>query len=430
MSLNSGMSGAQPATPKMYSWSYTLLNGKIALIQNMAVSIEDSRDMVAGELLKLKSDWVKGDFDEKRHKVRYLNLAPIPGFEPRTVNIQIVDAVDRMFLTEEIKRKEAKEKIPMKKTESPPVGPNGLLFFLFVYRESGSVSYNISVMASSTTAAIKTINDNISKYSNGTIKIQSPRDISLIANGIKMKLQYPSERIASVTRVTNLMPVTVFKYNGTVKFLKPQGQVMYKMSREQKKRYKRDQWTRDHPNEVYVPQVNRTAPVRDSTGAPVTKKVNAAKKKYRKAFNKFKKIATDDKVKDVTIEKWLAIKLMKKERDTSLSAGEKKNLLVFYKEHSMPGAKFITQAKELLAAAREGQVAPTPGSGAVSQIKGKGDRATVRSTVQGAKKEAMGNNEELFQVDADGSDGEFHVGGQEAYDVESEDEDIEGKYKV
>jgi len=39
-------------------------------------------------------------------------------------------------------------------------------------------------------------------------------------------------------------------------------------------------------------------------------------------------------------------------------------------------------------------------------------------------------NEELLQVDADSSEGEFHVGGQEAHDVELEDEDVKSKFKV
>jgi len=132
----------------MFSWSYKLPEAKIALIQNMAMSIEDSRDMVSAELKKLLPEWDSSKFDKKRHNVRSLNLASTSNFQAQTISIQIVDNAEKVLLTTEIARINAGTKRPDRVTVSPPMGPNGLKFFSFVYSSaSPGVSYNISVIA-------------------------------------------------------------------------------------------------------------------------------------------------------------------------------------------------------------------------------------------------------------------------------------------
>ena len=275
MSSSTGMSGAQSVTPKMFSWSYPHDN-KIVLIQNMALTIEDSRDMVSAELKKLKPEWDSSKFDKRRHNVRSLNLAAIPNFQPWTISVQVVDKEEKVLLTTEIARKAALIKRQPRSIESPKEGTNALKFFSFVYRESGDgvgsnqISYNICVVDLDPITARKLINDNMGQYSDGVLtKLQATGTVSLLSQGVQMKFEYQQARIASVTRVTNLTQVAVLMYDGNTKFTRPQPQTPYKMSKEQRKRHNMAEHAKLHPNTPYVPPVQRTAPVRDSTGAPV-----------------------------------------------------------------------------------------------------------------------------------------------------------------
>jgi len=189
----------------MFSWSYPHDN-KIVLIQNMALTIEDSRDMVSAELQQLYPTWDKGNFDKMRHNVRSLNLTVMPGFQPRTVSIQIVDSQEKMMLTSEITRKAIKSPKTPRSTESPSEGRNGLRFFSFVYSDTQGVSYNISVLAVDMNAARKIVTDSIGLYENNTIKdIQPNNTPTIFTVGLITKFEYKKPMIALVTRVTNLV---------------------------------------------------------------------------------------------------------------------------------------------------------------------------------------------------------------------------------
>jgi len=195
----------------------------------------------------------------------------------------------------------------------------------------------------------------------------------------------------------------------------------------------------------------------------VVNKVNTARKNLRKNFNKFNKIAVSNGVTNITIERWLATKLMKTHEEKNKPDIVKKPVLDWVNSHSTVAPKYYKEAVELLGPAKEGQAPRTPGQGARAQ-KGLGKRAKGKRRnktgvrvpgLQPLKKttksglalfedaegglfhvDADGNvfevdaNEELLQVDAAGSEGEFHVGGEEALDVESGDEDVDSKFRV
>lgn len=226
-----------------------------------------------------------------------------------------------------------------------------------------------------------------------------------------MKFEYQEARIASVTRVTNLTQNSVLAYDGNTKFTRPQSQTPYKMSKEQRKRHNMAEHERLYPGTPYVPPVQQTAPVRDSTGAPVVNKVNTARKNLRKNFNKFNKIAVSNGVTNITIERWLATKLMKNHEEKNKPDMKKTPVFDWVNSHSTVAPKYYKEAVELLGPAKEGQAPRTPGTVPKSKT----------------KNQNMNANGELLQ---DGSDGEFHVGGHEAHEVESEDEDVDSKFKV
>ena len=189
----------------------------------------------------------------------------------------------------------------------------------------------------------------------------------MLSEGIKMKFEYTSPKIASVTRVTNLKQVTTVEYDGNTKFTRPQSQTPYKMSKEQRKRHNMAEHERLYPGTPYVPPVQQTAPVRDSTGAPVVNKVNTARKNLRKNFNKFNKIAVSNGVTNITIERWLATKLMKTHEEKNKPDIVKKPVLDWVNSHSTVAPKYNKEAAELLGPAKEGQAPRTPGQGARAQ---------------------------------------------------------------